>query len=81
MLTSTRQNVHHSKLPPLGAIVTVRTRPLAPGHRFRRYIVESFNLCDSADYRYSRGIHLVNLRALDRQERVTVAGHWCEVES
>lgn len=77
MLTA-RANVHRSKLPRLGAVVVVRIRPLAPGHRYRRFIVESFPLTDAADPRFSRGIHTCTLRALDNSERCKVAGHWCE---
>jgi hypothetical protein len=87
MLTP-RANIHRSKLPRLGAIVTVQIRPLSPalnvwGHqkdRYRRYIVEAFPLSDSADLRYSRGIHTVYLRALDNGERARVSGHWCVEE-
>lgn len=81
-------NIHRSKLPSPGAIVVVRTRPLGPGHRYRRFIVESYPLCDSPvevsrtgePVRYSLGIHTVTLRALDNSERVRVAGHWCVEE-
>lgn len=73
-------NVHRSRLPAPGAIVIVRIHRPAPGRRYRRFRVESFGLNDSADPRYSRGIHLVALRALDNNERVVVAGHWCEEE-
>ena len=78
MLTSHRQNIHHPKLPKIGAIVSVQVRPLGPGRRWRKWIVESFPLCDSADARYSWGIHTVNLRALDNGESVRVTGHYCE---
>lgn len=78
MLSSHRQNTHHSRLPQLGAIVIVRDRPLGPGRRFRRFIVESFPLSDAADQRYSRGIHTCTLRALDNGQRFRVAGHYCE---
>lgn len=77
MLTSIG-NVHRSKLPASGAVVVVKLHPLQIGHRYRRFIVESFPLSDAADQRYSRGIHTVTLRALDNGERVRVAGHWCE---
>jgi hypothetical protein len=76
VLTS-RANIHRHRLPAPGAVVTVRTRRPLPGHRYRRFIVESFPLSDAADQRYSRGIHTVTLRALDNSERVRVAGHWC----
>jgi hypothetical protein len=77
MLTA-RANVHRSKLPRPGALVIVRMRPLAPGHRYRRFIVESFPLTDAADPRYARGIHTCTLRALDNGARYRIAGHWCE---
>ena len=81
MLTP-RGNVHHSKLPRLGAIVTVRIYKLLPGSRYERWIVESYPLTDAADPRYSRGIHTVTLRHLgDQRQRVRVAGHWCHEES
>lgn len=78
MMLTHAANVHRSKLPALGAIVIVRTRPLGPGRRFRRFMVEAFNLNDSADPRYSCGIHLAHIRALDNGQRFTVAGHFCE---
>lgn len=78
MLTQ-KSNIHHSKLPAIGAIVEVHTRALQPGHRYARYIVEAYNLCDSADFRYSHGIHLVHIALLaNRNERHIVSGHWCE---
>jgi hypothetical protein len=77
MLTSIG-NVHRSKLPKRGEIVVVKTRELQQGHRYRRFIVESFPLSDSPDQRYSRGIHTVNLRALDNNALVRVSGFYCE---
>lgn len=81
MLT-TRSNIHRSRLPAPGAIVIVTMRQPLPGpSRHRKFIAESYNLCDGALYRrrhLSLGIHLVHLRALDNGERVTMAGHWCE---
>lgn len=84
MLTP-RANIHHSTLPRLGAIVTLpglhwttKFRPRNGRYTFRRFIVEAFPLCDSADARYSWGIHCVYLRALDNGARVKVAGHWCQ---
>jgi hypothetical protein len=92
MLTSTRQNTHHSRLPRPGAIVIApglarhygftRRRPNARYSTaipaLRRFIVESFPLTDAADQRYSRGIHTCTIRALDTEERRRVAGHWLE---
>lgn len=70
-------NIHRSKLPPLGAIVTVHVdRVLQAGHRWRRFIVEAFPLSDAPDA-FSRGIHTVHLRALDNGQRFRVSGHWC----
>jgi hypothetical protein len=77
MLT-TIANIHHSKLPRLGAIVHVVMRALQPGHRYRKFIVESFPLSDAADQRFSMGIHTCTIRALDNGERRRIAGHWCE---
>lgn len=82
-------NLHRSSLPKLGAIVTMPglaalsgyTLPMRRGYcrpSFRRFIVESFPLNDSADSRYSCGIHTVTVRALDNGEARRVAGHWCE---
>ena len=58
-------------MPRLGAIVHVATRPLQPGHRWRRFRVDSFPL--------ARGWrHLVHLRALDNGQRCTVSGFFCQ---
>lgn len=78
MLQNKRQNFHHSKLPNVGDIVTI---PWFPTHTYTgKFIVESFNLCDSADYHHSYGIHLVNLALLaDRDVKYTVSGYYCEV--
>ncbi len=73
-------NIHRSRLPALGAIVTVQLTAAPVNFRWRRFIVESFPLCDSADSRYSWGIHTVNLRALDNGEARRVSGHWCVEE-
>lgn len=71
-------NIHRSKLPRPGATVIVRMREPMPGQRHRKWRVESYPLCDSADYRFSLGIHTVAIRALDNGERRIIAGHWCE---
>ena len=78
MLNNKSQNYHHSKLPNLGDIVIVRMKTLMPNEKHRKYIVESFPLCDSADSRYSVGIHTANLRALGNGEKFRVSGHWLE---
>lgn len=81
MLNNKRQNFHHSKLPNLGDIVIVKTHPLGMGQTYKRFIVESFNLCDNV-LPYSIGIHMVNLSSLhNRNEKYTVAGQLCEVVS
>lgn len=70
-------NVHHSRLPRPGAIVTVQIRPLQSGCRYRRFIVVAYPLSDAADQRYSCGIHTCIIQALDNGEQQRVAGHWC----
>lgn len=77
-MLSSKANIHHSKLPALGEIVIVKKRELEPGCRYRKFIVESFPLSDSADQRYSRGIHTVNLKALDNGDTFRVSGIYCE---
>lgn len=92
MLT-TRSNYHHSKLPPVGAIVHVliadspytrvdnRAKGNPWGYRWRKFRVVSYPLCDSPQWRgryMSLGIHTVNLQALDNRQQVRVSGHWCE---
>lgn len=74
-MLNTRQNFHHSKLPALGSIVTVQDRPRMFGHRFRRFIVEAFPLCDNVRP-YSFGIHTAWIKALDNGSRYQVSGHF-----
>lgn len=71
-------NIHGHRLPRPGAIVVVKDRPLGQGRRYRRFIVESYPLSDSADQRYSRGIHTCTIRALDNGRRHRVSGFYCE---
>jgi len=79
MLKNKRQNFHHSKLPKIGAIITVNIRPLKSNETARKFIVTSYPLNDSADPKYSLGIHTVNIEALDnRNESHVVSGHHCE---
>lgn len=76
MLKSVRQNFHHSKMPNIGDIVTI---PNISHLTFSgcKAIVTSFNLCDSPDYRFSYGIHLVNVELLrDRDIKYTIAGYY-----
>lgn len=79
MLQSSRQNFHRSKMPALGAIVTVNMRPPAMGEKPRKFIVTAFPLCDNA-LPYSIGIHTCFVSPLD--DRLTtkqIAAHWLEV--
>lgn len=69
---TTRQNYHHSKLPDLGAIIRIPNGLKDAG---RKAIVESFNLCDNVRP-WSIGIHLANVRFLDRDERKTFSGFY-----
>lgn len=75
MLT-TRGNFHHSKLPPIGAIVTVHVdRELMLRHRWRLFRVESY--ATATWYERRHGSPLVHLIALDNGQRVRVSGHYC----
>lgn len=76
MLKPERQNIHRSKLPPPGAIGhIVGLRTVDPR---RKCIVSHYPLCDSADYRYSIGIHTVWVRFLDNSEVARFSGFWFE---
>jgi hypothetical protein len=62
------------RLPEPGEIVAVEVSPLQYGHRWRKFIVESYPVCD----RYMNLItHCVNVRALDNGQRFTVSGFYC----
>lgn len=74
MLTCNRQNTHRSKLPSYGTIG--RIVGLSTVNPNRRCIVSHYNLCDSADWRYSRGIHTVFVRFLDNGECRQFACQW-----
>lgn len=63
MLQNQHQNYHHSKLPGRGAIGHIVG--LSTVNPRRRCIVSHYPLCDSADYRYSIGIHTIFVRFLD----------------
>lgn len=76
MLQCERQNFHHSKLPPPGAIG--RIVGLSTVHSRRQCIVIAYPLCDSADYRYSIGIHTMFVRFLDNGEIARFSGIWFE---
>ncbi len=72
MLTS-RANVHHSKLPPPGAIGhIVGLRTVDPN---RRCIVSHYPLCDNV-LPYSTGIHTVYVRFLDNNDICRFSGFW-----
>lgn len=76
MLKPERQDIHRSKLPMpgvVGHIVGLRT--VNPR---RKCIVSHYPLCDSADYRYSIGIHTVFVRYLDNGEVARFSGFWFE---
>ncbi len=77
MLTSHRQNFHHSKLPRPGMIghivglTTVSSR--------RKCIVIAYPLCDGAIHRrrpLSYGIHTCWIRYLDTGEIARFSGIW-----
>lgn len=85
MLTSIA-NIHHSRLPKLGAVVRLPGLSRNGIDPKWRWIVESFPLSDAADQRYCRGIHTVNLRcltfpAITRERPKRVSGFWCEEEA
>lgn len=76
MLQCQRQNVHRSKLPPPGAVGhIVRLSAVNPR---RKCIVTHYPLCDSADYRFSVGIHTAFVRFLDNGEIARFSGFWFE---
>lgn len=81
MLKSKRQNYHHTHMPALGAIVelTGLLKHSNPDDVGGKWIVESFPLTDSPDYRHSVGIHTVNLRRLSDGRLKTVSAFWCDI--
>ena len=76
MLRCDRQNLHHSKLPKLGTIG--RINGLSTVDPRRRCIVIAYPLTDSADYRFSVGIHTVFVRFFDNGEIRRFSGLWFE---
>jgi hypothetical protein len=76
MLDSRRQNIHHSKLPPPGAVGYLRG--LSNASSRRKCIVSHYPVTDSSDYRFSLGIHTVWVRFLDNSEVRRVSGFWFE---
>jgi hypothetical protein len=76
MLKSSRQNVHHSKLPKpgeMGHIVGLST--VNPR---RKCIVIAYPLTDSPDHRFSMGIHTCFVQFLDNAEIRRFSGFWFE---
>jgi hypothetical protein len=71
-----RANVHHLKLPSPGAVGHIVG--LSTINPRRKCIVSHYPLCDSADYRYSIGIHTVWVRFLDNSELARFSGIWFE---
>jgi len=79
-------NIHRSKLPAPGEIVYLSDgfdrfgdRRYWNGRR-QRWIVESYGLNDSADPRYSRGIHCCRVRHLGTGVQQTISGVFCVPE-
>lgn len=77
MLQGTRQNYHHSKLPKMGEIG--RIIGLSTVNAKRKCIIDSFPLCDNV-LPYSKGIHCVNVRFLDNDERRKFSAIWFDSE-
>ena len=79
MLTA-RANIHRHKLPKLGAIVSLDRLNLTY-NTVKRWIVVAYPLSNSADQRYSSGIHCVYVKPLGDRDGLEplkmVAGHWC----
>ncbi len=81
MLT-TRTNVHHSTLPRLGAIGYLIEHIDRWGDvrywfgRRQRYQCVAYPVCDSADWRYSRGIHTAWFRNLRNGKLVQMSGFY-----
>ncbi len=76
MLQCQRQNIHRSKLPSPGAVGHIVG--LSTVNPRRKCIVSHYPLCDSADYRFSLGIHTVFVRFLDNGEIARFSGFWFE---
>lgn len=74
MLNYHRQNYHHSKMPDVGTIGRIQLDQ----HKQRKCIVSHYPLTDSADYRFSIGIHTVFVRFLDNGEIARFSGFWFE---
>ncbi len=75
MLNCKRQNMHHSKMPPPGAVGHIVG--LSTVDPRRKCIVSYYPLCDNVQP-YSRGIHTVFIRFLDNGEIDRFSGIWFE---
>lgn len=76
MLKGDRQNIHHSKLPKPGTVGYIVG--LSAVDTRRKCIVIAYPLTDSADYRFSVGIHTLFVRFLDNNEIQRLSGFWFE---
>lgn len=76
MLQCQRQNIHRSKLPLPGTVGHIVGLSAINPHR--KCIVSHYPLCDSADHRFSMGIHTVFVRFLDNGEIARFSGFWFE---
>ena len=78
MLQGERQNVHHSKMPKTGAIGYIVG--LSTVNAQRKCIVSAYPLTDSADYRFSVGIHTLFVRFLDDGTTKRFSSTWFVAE-
>ena len=76
MLKHERQNFHHSKLPKPGAVGYIVGLPAVKTRH--KCIVIAYPLTDSADYRFSVGIHTVFVRFLHSGEIQRFSATWFE---
>jgi hypothetical protein len=73
--------ISDSEHPPLETAAAGRSRHivgLSTVNPRRKCIVIAYLLCDSADYRYSIGIHTMFVRFLDNGEIARFSGIWFE---
>jgi hypothetical protein len=78
MLQCERQNVHHSKMPKAGTIGYIVG--LSTVNALRKCIVTAYPLTDSADYRFSVGIHTLFVCFLDDRTTERFSGTWFVAE-
>jgi len=76
MLQGKRQNTHHSKLPPTGAVGHIVG--LSTVNPRRKCIVSHYPLSDNV-LPYSRGIHTVFVRFLDDGTIACFSGIWFQL--